>query len=1185
MGKRQFRGAENGDGPRKRQRVVHEAPTSEVIHTSRQLRQLLAFDPDLGRSRHGLQSFKLLLDSLLSRDDKTDSAEKRQQHEARFTIVKEYLQSTKPIEDDESSTYLPDIMQTWSNAGQVNNENLLSAVPVVLALLLKLLSQSLELTPIGLGICRTLLQKRQQELISRSLSADKGKAFIISPTLRMLREAVCFDGGAIARPMFRARVSMLKSLARNMGIVHIGEEPEDIKKPSPRTNAVQLFLSALKYLHPEAKKELLAQRDVVTALTRDIKQDLPYLVLDILNGLRDHVLLDNKVPREAKSNFLSSTTLIKISGLYYYRLASDDLPSISDAAHDFLMTACTNPSCGVLRQDSGLYPREADPNAAIPSADLEELGLEAIVWMNKFKTEVPVRNFVLSNLLQNLRPWSSVKQSELITAIFKVAPELIADFFIKNKSFTFEPKLSATWIGYAAFLFNTVALPLPEYFCRGSGYAELPPPTSIVMDNILPLPLNQKALSRCLTNKSRMISFFATRILILAVQKLDTAVKMHQDPAHSSKFHNNQALWTEAARRLVDEFCQRSPGIKEMINSYRSIPEDDILHREAASQLLRLYYEVIPQVALMAKFDVSPLLETALKRLSKQEKQKEAASEEDGEIDPRDFALSLKELENLLAIAGYSPGMRWFAATEQLTLSPFTTLLKVYVEALHGVSLAPVRQVLDFVAVEQQVVPAKDKGHPGISVLLETLKELTASSPSSLAALWPFLDKCLTRCTTAPVKYLEMLQDLAKDAEDEVLTVSPLVAAIIEQLPFAAKATDSKTTLDGLSRFLPKFLGYSAAVGESKPLLEAALAVMSDSFTKGLGKSLAVPKKHPFKQTKGGKSTEVKQDTNNTAAEGKKPESGDDVAALDSEQLERVLDLPDSLATDNSALIKWQNKSVDELVDEGHAISLISLLASEHASIRKEALVNILKIAAKVQQSEYEEKEQIWLLLSELAETARVAAVSQAVNAVAPLPSTIIAFACHAVNVLRDPTHSLYPKINSLLTRGPFWSVDRVPLADEVLTEEPAVGDSYFAQLNWLLAYLLDGLRTSKDLELFHKKRAKGPLFERLLAVAGNPYMRTPLRMQVLRILYRATKIEGGSTTLVTRFGVVSWLEELLKMKKGLLTTQTQGAAGNIVSSEDEVAVYKGLLKRIWDTCDKGRVKGWSKGGVEGVIA
>ncbi|KAK1782541.1 ribosome 60S biogenesis N-terminal-domain-containing protein [Copromyces sp. CBS 386.78] len=1184
MGKRQFRGAENGDGPRKRQRVVHEAPTSEVIHTSRQLRQLLAFDPDLGRSRHGLQSFKLLLDSLISRDDITDNAEKRQQHELRFTIVKEYLQSTKPIEDDESSTYLPDIMQTWSHAGQVNNENLLSAVPVVLALLLKLLSQSLELTPIGLGICRTLLQKRQQELISRSLSADKGKAFIISPTLRMLREAVCFDGGAIARPMFRARVSMLKSLARNMGIVHIGEEPEDIKKPSPRTNAVQFFLSALKYLHPEAKKELLAQRDVVTALTRDIKQDLPYLVLELLNGLRDHVLLDNKVPREAKSNLLSSTTLIKISGLYYYRQVNDDLPSIPEAAHGFLMTACTNPSCGVLRQDTGLYPREADPNAAIPSADLEELGLEAIVWMNKFKTEVPVRNFVLSNLLQNLRPWSSVKQSELITSIFKVAPELIADFFIKNKSFTFEPKLSATWIGYAAFLFNTVALPLPEYFCRGSGYAELPPPTSVVMDNILPLPLNQKALSRCLTNKSRMVSFFATRILILAVQKLDTAVRMHQDPAHSSKSHNNQALWTEAARRLVDEFCQRSPGIKEMINSYRSIPEDDILHREAASQLLRLYYEVIPQVALMAKFDVSPLLETALKRLSKHEKQKETRSEEDVESDPRDFALSLKELENLLAIAGYSPGMRWFAATEQLTLSPFTTLLKVYVEAPHGVSLAPVRRVLDFVAVEQHVVPAKDKGHPGISVLLEPLMELMASSPSSLAILWPFLDKCLTRCTTAPVKYLEMLQDLAKDAEDEVLTVSPLVAAIIEQLPFAAKAADSKSTLERLGRFLPKFLGYSAAAGESKPLLEAALAVMSESFAQGLEKSLTVPKKHPFKQAKGGKSTEAKQDTNNTTAEGKKSESGDDVVALDSEQLERVLNVPDSLAADNSALVKWQNKSVDELVDEGHAISLISLLASEHASIRKEALVNILKMAAKVQQSEYEEKEQIWLLLSELAETARVAAASQAVNAVVPLPSTVIAFACHAVNVLRDPTYSLYPKINSFLTSGPFWSVDRVPLADEVLTEEPAVGDSYYAQLNWLLAYLLDGLRTSKDLELFHKKRAKGPLFERLLAVAGNPYMRTPLRMQVLRILYRATKIEGGSTTLITRFGVVSWLEELSKMKKSVSATQSQGGAGNIVSSEDEVAVYKGLLKRIWETCDKGRVEGWSKGGVENVI-
>lgn len=46
------RGAE-ASNPHKRQKVVHEAPTSEEIHTSRQLMQLLGFDQDLQKTRHG----------------------------------------------------------------------------------------------------------------------------------------------------------------------------------------------------------------------------------------------------------------------------------------------------------------------------------------------------------------------------------------------------------------------------------------------------------------------------------------------------------------------------------------------------------------------------------------------------------------------------------------------------------------------------------------------------------------------------------------------------------------------------------------------------------------------------------------------------------------------------------------------------------------------------------------------------------------------------------------------------------------------------------------------------------------------------------------------------------------------------------------------------------------------------
>lgn len=1027
----------------------------------------------------------------------------------------------------------------------------MSAVPVVLAMLLQLLSRSLDTVPYGIGICRTLLQKRQLELISRNLSADKGKSFIISPTLRLLREIISFDGGVVAKPLFRARAYTLKSLARNMGIVHLGDEPEDVKRPSTRSTAILFFLSALKFLHPEAKKELISQRDIVAALTRDIKQDPPYLARDVLSKLRECVLMDDKIPREAKGSLLHASTLIRISALYQVRQTAEDgdSPSLAEAAHDFLMTACTTPSCGVLRQDSGYYPRDVDLDAVMPTQDLEELGLESIVWMNKYKDKVPVRNFGLANFLEHLRPWASVQQSDLVVAIFRVAPELVAHYFLEHNTFTFEPKLTATWFGYAAFLYKTVNLPVSEYFGQASGFPQLPPPTSVVIENILPLPLNQKVLVRCLVNKSNIVSFFATRLLVIAIEKLNVAIKMHQDPSHP-----NGVLWGEAGRRLVDEFCQRSPGIKDMINSYRSIPEGDVLHRDAASRLLRLCYEVLPQVALMAKFDVSPFLETALKRLAKNKFG-----------DGRDFAMSLKELENLLAIAGYSPGMRWFSASEALSLTPFTMLLKVCVDAPTGVSLDGIRQVLNFVAIEQQLVPAQ-REHPVLLPLLETLQQLGDSSSSSghVTNLWAFLDNCLTRCASAPVKYLELIRDLLPDTGDAV--ASPLVATLLEQIPFAIKAAD-KDVLSALGEFLPKYLGLLVTAGESKRLLKAVYSKMAELFKESSNKFVhkRIPKDMTFKH-----STWPLTKKDGSKARNDRSTDGQEQSPhleMDDDELKSYLEVPDGLGVDNLALTKWVSKTADELVEEGYAANLIKLLASEHGSIRKEALVNILKAAARIHESEYEEKEQIWLLLSEIAETARSGNID-----VGPLPSPTVAFACHALATLRDPLSSLYPKVNEFLIRGPVWRLDRLPLLDEILLEDPVTGDSYYAQVNWLLGYLCDGLRTPQDLELFHKRRAKGPVLESILALAGNPYMRAPLRTQVLRLLYRVTCIQGGSTTLTTRFGVVNWLE----------AQEKASLAGKDKSKGVEMArLYRGLKERIWRTCDQERVEGWSKGGIK----
>lgn len=1105
-----------------RKTVVHEPATSEEVHTARQLRKLLTFDQDIPTVRHGLQSFKDLLDGIIN--EPNDSAEK-------LRVVTGFLEIIKPKEvEDEVPVYLPDIMETWSFASQKGNENVMSAVAVILALLLKVISNHVDLVPMGIGIGRTILQARQLELLAKNLSSDKGKDFIISPTLRLVREIICLDGGALAIPAFRARSHTYKSLSRNMGLRFLGDGIEDPKRPSVRTNAIRVLLSSLKSLHVEGKRDLLFQKDIVVSLMRGLKDDPPYLIFEILNTLRTSVVLDQKLPKHVKAKLLNQQSLIRIASLYSYDhdQSTDEGESVQDAAHNFLLAACTDSSAGVLRPQNGYYPEGVDPEVVFNSQldDPEDFGLESISWMNQFTEDVPVKNTVLSEFIQTLRPWSSTKQNELVIAIFTACPELIANYFAIKKSFSFDPKLSATWIGYATLLFNTIKLEIPQYLGHPKKFARIPPPTAITLGNIIPLPLETRSMSRCLTQNSKLVSFFAIRLLVIALEKLKKTLELHREASNPS-----DTLWKTASRRLIDEFCQRTPGLKEIINAYRSLSDDDLLQRVAASRLLLLYHEVIPQVALPAKFDFSPMLSAAIKRFETVGQSAE------------DLSMRLMELENLFTMAKFSPSMRWFAQGKESSYSPFITLLK-----LHVANETPAEgliNVLNFVVEEHELVERQSK-ESGLKPLISALK----TCENTDAANWTFLANCAERCARSPIKYQEMILELTQEAlssstsNDKDLVLSPLVMAMVEQLPYFVSSATAKEILVGLARLLSEYLGYLRTAGVNEQLLTAVLQKLVTGFGDSKArKRLSIADKQVLRQ---------EMDVDDSAQSVARPSS--ETYSISQDQLDQMLSYPMQKSKDNNALLKWTSQTIEELVQEGYASAVVWLLASEHTSIRKEALTSIAKMAAKIKESSYEENVQVHLLLYELVESSR-SHIGKS-----PMPSTILAFVSHALEVQQDPTHVVYPKLNTFLCSGPVWGVDRIPLVKEIL-EEPPMEDTgtLNSELSWLLSYLLDGLRTQQDVAIFHKRK----VFERLFQVVGTSRAPTSIRTQILQIVYRVTSISGGSDTLITRFGTVALL-------------QVMGA----YSDEDD-KLCRALVERLWQTCDQTRIGKWSRGFVE----
>ncbi|KAL6858475.1 ribosome 60S biogenesis N-terminal domain-containing protein [Trichoderma novae-zelandiae] len=1139
MGKRASIDADGTAAFRKRQKITHDVPTGEDVSSGEQLRGLLSFDQDMRRARHGLQSFKRLLDSIVSGEG---------DRSASLAILREYLELVKPRLEGEDAVFLSDIMEMWSLAAQVNEGGVMSSAAVVLALVLNVVSDSLELVKHGLGICQTLVQDRQLKSISKNLSSDKTKGFIISPTLRLLREAVSLDGGAFARRIVRAKTYTFASLGRNLEIGNTVENPEDSRKASVRTNAVRFFLSCLKHLHSDGRKELLSQKELLSHLTFMIKSDPPSLVVEILDSLRTHVLADSKISRDVKFKSFNTKTLMRILALYSYSNSTEsesEVDRVSEKAHQFLMYVCTNPVAGILYPSTGLYPKETNEEFSVQLAKQKSSAHSNLAKDESYRDAVHVFNFVLAEFASKLRPWSSMKHSQLLTAIFEAAPELIANYFFNNQSFTFEPKLTMTWIGYASFLFDTMRIPLPPSFGDKTRFAIGPPPTNILLDNILPLPLNQKVMVRCLSPNSNLTSFFATRLLIEALEKLSVAIKLHREG-----FRATDTRWAEAARRLIDAFCRRIPDMKEIVRSYKGIASENTLHKAMASRLLVLYYEMIPQVALAANFDVSPFFVNVLRSLQ--------SDGSDGQHD----GFREMELENLVSIASYSPGMRWFARIEILSgkgqSSPFTTLLKLLSSSDRTAPLDHLKRVLADVAVENQLVSAATRLEPLLQAIALSVNE---NSPEDMDKIWSFLDNCVSRCATSPIKYLDVLASYSADDDGDVQanangrSFNLLAVAIAEQLPYIIKSADAQARAS-LSSFISLY--FSALYRKrGSEALERVYAKIEECFSSHSVKLAKLGKrKIPKTSSSGHRGGEDDDDDDDQEHEGSSQQKE---TRLEQAQLEEALHVPPASSEDTGVLLKWHNKAVEDLIEDGLITSLIRLLASEHVNFRKEALTNILKMAAKIDESAYEEKKQVWLLLSELAESSRPQVDS------GPVPSAFIAFSVHALEIIKNPLHPLYPKVNGFLTRSPVWSAEKLPLAHDILHGEPSEDDKYYTEIAWFLTYMLDALRTPFDLGVFHKKR----WLEKILALGSNPHLRSNLRLRILRIVYRATCIESGSTTLITRFGLLTWLD-------------AQRAA---CANSDEAALYEALKERAWNTCDQARVRAWSKGGVEKLLA
>ena len=880
--------------------------------------------------------FKRFLDSILYPTDEHDVPRRR-------AILREYLDTQKGKSQDEKfETLLPNLIQAWDWAAETNFDAILAQVTAVLALVFKVLSSHAELTTNGTLLAKTILQPSVARRLVRSTSAASNKENVISPALRLLTELTRFNEGAHARAVYSKKDFTLEPriLGRNIALwkEHKGMSIADMhKKPSVRTTAIRYLLTHLRLQDERAKVEILSNTNVTRAVFDHLSTDPPFLIFEIFDVFANHVFKDKAVPRQTKSRILNGKTLSRIASLYNYDLEEGSLAEGEKApdelAHDFLCMVCTDPAYGVMLPTNGFYPsthddEDGDLDEAIDNGN--DLGLESSETFDRLGR---VRNIILSEFIQSQRPYANTSHQKLVIEIFKASPELVADYFIKRRDFNYDPNLTSTWIGYSAFLFQTIQIPVPKYFGVKKNYRSQPPPVAAMIQSVLPQPLNQQVLTKCLNHSSDLVQMFAIRVLIVALQKLRSMVQ----ELHEANVIKPSKQWEQAAQRLVAEFSRRCPTIRTVFLSLKK-PGLQSLKRESITRLLRLYYEVTPQAALQEKFDVSLPLCNALIEV-----EKPTGS-------PEDTAFRVMELEHWIQMARHSPAMRWWQKPKTLQHSPFVTLLKLLVTSKENELYTGIKSLLNAVLQDQEMLQTKTTPD-ALDVLIASLEPAAGSVPSS--EILDFLDDCCARFIKVPIKYFDDLDVMcakASLAPADIGPFSPLLMTLVEQWPFKGSESATGPAAEALAGWLSKLLYLFNLVGED----EAVLTLVRDSLIESAGNAYKEVLKDAFlwKMYKARAKEALKLATGadfsgserSSASPAPQPEPSAPAKTGPTIDLE----LPPPEDEKHTGLTRWRKKEIDEAIEDGDIGSLLLCLCSQHQEIRIQAMAQIRHLMSTI---------------------------------------------------------------------------------------------------------------------------------------------------------------------------------------------------------------------------------------------
>lgn len=1076
--------AHDYERPPKRRKLSNEdVGTPRSIGSANNLHNLLKFkqstDPAV---RNSLIAFK---DHLAAITRLESTAEQSRQ----FQYLKEYCQWQKATAEEQLDFY--DLLSTWSFAVENNADGVISAATSALAQFLKIIGGSLELRQFGLALIDSLLRRDQAKLFEKSLAAPKSRPHLASPCLRLLTEILSFDAGTRAHEFWYRRDLFLQRLEVCLNPPESIGDAEDRKKPSVRRMALRLVISMLKYLDASAKTDLLFQGRALHACLKSLSQDGDDIVVDLLSAVQKSLVNDNTTPRNALVRFFNSTHLECLLELYSFELDEDEeaKDKIRAVTHDLLLQLCTTEK-GIILPQTGWYPLSSTRvDLAKMQDDYIDLGMDSPFYFDDYKEKIPITNTTLSTFSQKLRPYNDDLQSSLLLRMFDAVPELLADYFSRRRQMLPANSDDAQWRAQFALILSIVDLGVPKDLGH-SAQPQEPPPVTIVIESIVPRPVDRTYMVKLLQSEDPILQISAATLIARCLNKLEKAELLL-----GQKAATNTYLWQQASEKLSELVQARLPSIRDLNTALRKSKEGV---QSAFLECLLAYHEVLPHSISSTDFDIGPLMLALCQSITDTEENTESM---------------LAQLAICVQIAETSSSTRWLHKSDNDTLSPVSQILQTCLELEASQPRGNILNSLRSIVLHKGILDQASLSFAALCTSFNSDKEFSPGPE-----LFNFFDNCVVRASSKPVKYVDSVEQASREVSDRKL-LSLFVGTIPEQWTIFLKRYESdKKVVKTVAMWIARLFSLLDEAGENYRIMlhfqQEMLKAAQGKTREYLQEALDKVRKKPVtidEQYKVDEASQIQPQSHIQVI---------DKQAVAREDLDSVCNqftpVPESL----HGLDRWPAGFDIELeITTKRLQRLILCLSSPDDEIRLQANQIVQQLASTPENnSDYDGKEQINLILGELTETLKQSDLSQPLPAVIPLSANAL------LETAVRPQHIMFPKINKFLLRRPSWTAKGIIhyWIEHILRRETDGDeeDQWNKEREWLLNILVSGLRVQLDVDLYREHN----VWEHLLSLYASPCLSLGNRKLILALLWQCAGMEKGADMLWTRFGVYSWL-------------------------------------------------------------